>query len=206
MTDRAGLRPERRDGRAVPGRARAARRRRRGRGRGARRRRLRDGGRRPCAGRRASSSSRRCRGSGSRTTGARSSSAPRSRPRRCGSATAHAGPRPGGARPAIPASHVVVMELLPDDARNWQAEIALGRTYVEAGDWAGETLGALALAHGRRPGGRGRVRRPRAVRAAAPEPVLRGRRRAAARGGAARRCRGSRSCASAAASSTATTR
>jgi hypothetical protein len=40
-----------------------------------------------------------------------------------------------------PAAHVVVMELLPDDARNWQAEIALGRPYVEAGEWAGETLG-----------------------------------------------------------------
>jgi 5-methylthioribose kinase len=40
-----------------------------------------------------------------------------------------------------PGSHVVVMELLPDDARNWQAEIALGRAYVDAGAWAGETLG-----------------------------------------------------------------
>jgi 5-methylthioribose kinase len=48
-----------------------------------------------------------------------------------------------------PGSHVVVMELLPDEALNWQAEIALGRTYVEAGDWAGETL---ALWHSRTAG------------------------------------------------------
>jgi phosphotransferase family enzyme len=38
-------------------------------------------------------------------------------------------------------AHVVVMELLPDDARNWQAEVALGRAHVDAGGWAGETLG-----------------------------------------------------------------
>jgi 5-methylthioribose kinase len=40
-----------------------------------------------------------------------------------------------------PDAHVVVMELLPDDARNWQAEIALGRSHADAGEWAGETLG-----------------------------------------------------------------
>jgi 5-methylthioribose kinase len=40
-----------------------------------------------------------------------------------------------------PDAHVLVMELLPDDARNWQAEIALGRPHVAAGAWAGETLG-----------------------------------------------------------------
>jgi 5-methylthioribose kinase len=40
-----------------------------------------------------------------------------------------------------PSSHVLVMELLPDDARNWQFEIAEGRTHAEAGSWAGETLG-----------------------------------------------------------------
>jgi 5-methylthioribose kinase len=40
-----------------------------------------------------------------------------------------------------PEAHVVVMELLPDDALNWQSEIATGRTHVEVGSWAGETLG-----------------------------------------------------------------
>jgi 5-methylthioribose kinase len=40
-----------------------------------------------------------------------------------------------------PEAHVLVMELLPDDARNWQAEIALGRANTAAGAWAGETLG-----------------------------------------------------------------
>jgi 5-methylthioribose kinase len=39
------------------------------------------------------------------------------------------------------AAHVVVMELLPDDAPNWQAEIAAGRVHPEVGPWAGETLG-----------------------------------------------------------------
>jgi 5-methylthioribose kinase len=38
-------------------------------------------------------------------------------------------------------AHVVVMELLPDDARNWQAEVAAGRTHVDVGAWAGQTLG-----------------------------------------------------------------
>jgi len=40
-----------------------------------------------------------------------------------------------------PSAHVVVMELLPDDALNWQSEIAAGRAHVEVGPWAGETLG-----------------------------------------------------------------
>jgi 5-methylthioribose kinase len=40
-----------------------------------------------------------------------------------------------------PDAHVVVMELLPDDARNWQAEIGEGRTHTVAAGWAGETLG-----------------------------------------------------------------
>ncbi len=40
-----------------------------------------------------------------------------------------------------PAAHVVVMELLPDDALNWQSEVAAGRAHVEVGPWAGETLG-----------------------------------------------------------------
>jgi aminoglycoside phosphotransferase (APT) family kinase protein len=40
-----------------------------------------------------------------------------------------------------PEAHVLVMELLPDDARNWQEEIALGRAHADAGEWAGRTLG-----------------------------------------------------------------
>ncbi len=38
-------------------------------------------------------------------------------------------------------AHIIVMELLPDDARNWQSEIAEGRSHVEMGSWAGATLG-----------------------------------------------------------------
>jgi 5-methylthioribose kinase len=40
-----------------------------------------------------------------------------------------------------PSRHVIVMELLPDDALNWQSEIEAGRAHIEAGRWAGETLG-----------------------------------------------------------------
>jgi tRNA A-37 threonylcarbamoyl transferase component Bud32 len=40
-----------------------------------------------------------------------------------------------------PGAHVLVMELLPEGARNWQAEVAAGRPHAEAGRWAGETLG-----------------------------------------------------------------
>jgi fructosamine-3-kinase len=40
-----------------------------------------------------------------------------------------------------PEAHVVVMELLPDAAPNWQSEIAAGRAHAEVGAWAGETLG-----------------------------------------------------------------
>jgi len=40
-----------------------------------------------------------------------------------------------------PEVHIVVMELLPDDALNWQSEVAAGRAHVEVGEWAGETLG-----------------------------------------------------------------
>ena len=40
-----------------------------------------------------------------------------------------------------PDAHVLVMELLPEGARNWQAEIAAGSPHAEAGRWAGETLG-----------------------------------------------------------------
>jgi phosphotransferase family enzyme len=38
--------------------------------------------------------------------------------------------------------HVVAMELLPPEARNWQAEIGAGRVRPQLGRWAGETLGA----------------------------------------------------------------
>jgi hypothetical protein len=38
-------------------------------------------------------------------------------------------------------AHVVVMELLPDDAPNWQSEVAAGRVHAGVGAWAGETLG-----------------------------------------------------------------
>ncbi len=40
-----------------------------------------------------------------------------------------------------PDQHVMVMELLPPAARNWQEEIAAGRVHEDAGRWAGETLG-----------------------------------------------------------------
>ena len=40
-----------------------------------------------------------------------------------------------------PGSHVLVMELLPAGARNWQAEVEAGSSHAEAGRWAGETLG-----------------------------------------------------------------
>ena len=32
-----------------------------------------------------------------------------------------------------PSAHVVVMELLPDDAHNWQSEVAAGRAHAEVG-------------------------------------------------------------------------
>jgi len=40
-----------------------------------------------------------------------------------------------------PSAHILVMELLPDDAPNWQSEVEAGRTHVDAAAWAGETLG-----------------------------------------------------------------
>ncbi len=40
-----------------------------------------------------------------------------------------------------PSAHVLVMELLPDDALNWQSEVAAGRAHAEVGEWAGQTLG-----------------------------------------------------------------
>jgi aminoglycoside phosphotransferase (APT) family kinase protein len=36
--------------------------------------------------------------------------------------------------------HVMVMELLPPEARNWQTEIEAGRVHEDAGAWAGTTL------------------------------------------------------------------
>ena len=41
-----------------------------------------------------------------------------------------------------PTAHVLVMELIPPEARNWQAEVGEGRVHSEAGRWAGATLGA----------------------------------------------------------------
>jgi 5-methylthioribose kinase len=41
-----------------------------------------------------------------------------------------------------PAAHVLVMELIPLEARNWQAEVGEGRVHATAGSWAGATLGA----------------------------------------------------------------
>ena len=38
-------------------------------------------------------------------------------------------------------THTMVMELVPDSARNWQSEVGLGRPHADAGSWAGETLG-----------------------------------------------------------------
>lgn len=40
-----------------------------------------------------------------------------------------------------PRAHVVVMELLPDNALNWQREVEAGRVHTDVGTWAGETLG-----------------------------------------------------------------
>lgn len=40
-----------------------------------------------------------------------------------------------------PVEHVLVMELLPEDALNWQAEVGEGRVHPSAGVWAGATLG-----------------------------------------------------------------
>ena len=39
-----------------------------------------------------------------------------------------------------PAEHVLAMQLVPAEARNWQAEIGHGRPHVDAGAWAGATL------------------------------------------------------------------
>ncbi len=41
-----------------------------------------------------------------------------------------------------PAAHVLVMELIPAEALNWQAEVSEGRVHARAGGWAGATLGA----------------------------------------------------------------
>jgi hypothetical protein len=50
-----------------------------------------------------------------------------------------------------PRDHVVAMELLPAEARNWQSEIGEGRVRPELGRWAGETLGTWHAATSRRP-------------------------------------------------------
>ena len=41
-----------------------------------------------------------------------------------------------------PAAHVLVMELIPPEARNWQAEVGDGYVHAAAGSWAGSTLGS----------------------------------------------------------------
>jgi 5-methylthioribose kinase len=38
------------------------------------------------------------------------------------------------------------MELIPPEARNWQAEVGEGRVHAAAGSWAGATLGAWHIA------------------------------------------------------------
>jgi len=58
--------------------------------------------------------------------------------RLCGELTPGSVPR---VLDADPEKHVMVMELLPAGARNWQAEIAAGRVHADAGRWAGTTLG-----------------------------------------------------------------
>ena len=58
--------------------------------------------------------------------------------RLCGTLTPGSVPR---VLDADPDEHVLVMELLPDEARNWQAEIGEGRVHAPAGRWAGQTVG-----------------------------------------------------------------
>ncbi|HKP19411.1 MAG TPA: hypothetical protein VJT84_13110 [Gaiellaceae bacterium] len=48
--------------------------------------------------------------------------------------------------------HVVALELLPLEARNWQAEIGEGRVRPELGRWAGTTLGTWHARTADRPG------------------------------------------------------
>ena len=45
-----------------------------------------------------------------------------------------------------PEAHVLVMELISPEARNWQAEVGEGRVHAAAGSWAGATLGAWHVA------------------------------------------------------------
>jgi tRNA A-37 threonylcarbamoyl transferase component Bud32 len=45
-----------------------------------------------------------------------------------------------------PAAHVLVMELIPPEALNWQAEVGEGHVHAAAGSWAGATLGAWHIA------------------------------------------------------------
>jgi Phosphotransferase enzyme family len=51
-----------------------------------------------------------------------------------------------------PRDHVVAMELLPKDARNWQAAIGEGTPWPALGRWAGETLGTWHAETERRAG------------------------------------------------------
>ena len=72
-----------------------------------------------------------------------------------------------------PHVHVVAMELLPAEARNWQAEIGEGRAHPELGRWAGETLGAWHAGTAERPELAGAVRPLRRLRGAPALPVPR---------------------------------
>lgn len=56
----------------------------------------------------------------------------------CGELTPGAVPR---VLDVDPQAYVVVLELVPEEARNWQEEIAHGRVHPSFGPWAGETLG-----------------------------------------------------------------
>jgi aminoglycoside phosphotransferase (APT) family kinase protein len=49
-----------------------------------------------------------------------------------------------------PGQHCFAMELVRPEARNWQAEISEGRAHVDAGAWAGTTLGTWHAATARR--------------------------------------------------------
>jgi 5-methylthioribose kinase len=44
-----------------------------------------------------------------------------------------------------PGAHVFAMELVPPEARNWQAEIGAQRVHPEVGGWAGSVLGTWHL-------------------------------------------------------------
>jgi hypothetical protein len=50
-----------------------------------------------------------------------------------------------------PDNHLIAMELLPTDARNWQEEIGSGRSHASCGGWAGRTLAAWHVGTSSRP-------------------------------------------------------